>query len=164
MKKASQSDVQLMFFQDIYVGYLNLKLHDDGIIIVASRACQRGPILPRERILGLKIIFLDPKVASKQKMSLIKVVGHIMIDLRTKFEVVGSMYVVRNPKKRPKIQSRGGNLTKNHVFGRITISFFMPFDVFCLFVLFDSFIISKEFWMSYYTNQMSQDSPKIPKY
>ena len=103
MKKASQSDVQLMFFQDIYVDYLNLKLHDDGIIIVASRACQRGQILPRERILGLKIMFLDPKEVSKQKMSLIQVVGHTMIDFRTKVEVIWSMYVVRNPKKRPKI-------------------------------------------------------------
>ena len=92
-----------MFFQDIYVDYLNPKFHDDGIVIVASRACQRGPILPRERILGLKIMFFDPREVSKQKMSLIQVVGHIMIDLRTKFEVVGSMYVVRNPKKRPKI-------------------------------------------------------------
>ena len=91
-----------MFFQDIYVDYLNLKLHDDGIIIVASRACQRGPILPRERILGLKIMFLDPKEISKPKMALIEVVGRIMIDFETKLQVIWSMYEVRNPKKRPK--------------------------------------------------------------
>ena len=98
MKKASQSDVQLMFFQDIYVDYLNLKLHDDGIIIVASRACQRGPILPRERILDLKFMFLDPKEVSKPKMSLIEVIVHIKIDFRTKQQVIWSMYEVRNPK------------------------------------------------------------------
>ena len=83
-----------MFFQDIYVDYLNPKFHDDGIVIVASRACQRGPILPRERVLGLKIMFLDPKEVSKPKMALIEVVGHIMIDFRTKLQVVWSMYVV----------------------------------------------------------------------
>ena len=64
--------------------YLNLKFHDDGIIIVACRACQRGQILPRERVLGLKIMFLDPKEISKPKMALIEVVGHIMIDFGTK--------------------------------------------------------------------------------
>ena len=73
-----------MFFQDIYVDYLNLKFYDDWIIIVASRAYQRGPILPRERVLGLKIMFLDPKEISKPKMALIEVVGHIMIDFGTK--------------------------------------------------------------------------------
>ena len=73
-----------MFFQGIYLDYLNLRFHDDGIIIVASRACQRGPILPRERVLGLKIMFLDPKEISKPKMALIEVVGHIMIDFGTK--------------------------------------------------------------------------------
>ena len=92
-----------MFFQDIYVDYLNPKFHDDGIVIVASRACQRGPILPRERVLGLKFMFLDPKEVSKPKISLIEVVGHTMIDFRTKVEVIWSMYEVRNPKKRPKI-------------------------------------------------------------
>ena len=92
-----------MFFKDIYVDYLNLKFHDDGITIVASRACQRGPILPRERILNPKFMFLDPKEVSRQKMSLIEVVGHIMIDFGTKLQVIWSMYVVRNPKKRPKI-------------------------------------------------------------
>ena len=106
-----------MFFQVIYVDYLNLKFYDDGIIIVASRACQRGPILPRERILNPKFMFLDPKEVSKQKMSFIQVVGHIMIDFGTKWQVIWSMYVVRNPKKRTKIYSREGNLTKNHVFG-----------------------------------------------
>ncbi len=92
-----------MFFQDIYVDYLNPKFHDDGIIIVASRACQRGPILPRERFLGLKIMFLDHKEVSKPKMSLIQVVGHILIDFGTTLQVICSMYVVRNPKKRLKI-------------------------------------------------------------
>ena len=87
-----------MFFQDIYVDYLNPKFHDDGIVIVASRACQRGPILPRERVLGLKFMFLDPKEVSKPKMLLIEVVGHIMIDFETTFQVIWSMYVVRNPK------------------------------------------------------------------
>ena len=87
-----------MFFQDIYVDYLNPKFHDDGIVIVAFRACQRGPILPRERVLGLKIMFLDPKEVSKPKMALIEVVGHIIIDFRTKLQVVRSMYEVRNPK------------------------------------------------------------------
>ena len=48
-------------------------------------------------------MFLDHKEVSKPKMSLIQVVGLTMIDFRTKVEVVGSMYVVRNPKKRPKI-------------------------------------------------------------
>ena len=103
IKNAPQSKYPLMFFQDIYVDYLNLKLHDDGIIIVACRACQRGPILPRERFLGLKIMFLDHKEVSKPKMSLIQVVGLTMIDFRTKVEVIGSMYVVRKPKKHPKI-------------------------------------------------------------
>ena len=106
-----------MFFQDIHVDYLNPKFHDDGIVIVASRACRRGPILPRERVLGLKFMFLDPKEVSKPEMSLIDVVGHILIDLGTTLQVIWSMYVVRNPKKRSKIYSRGGNLTKNHVFG-----------------------------------------------
>ena len=92
-----------MFFQVIYVDYLNLNFHDDGITTVASRACQRGPILPRERVLGLKIMFLDPKEVSKPKMALIEVVGHIIIDFRTKLQVVGSMYEVRNLKKSPKI-------------------------------------------------------------
>ena len=87
-----------MFFQDIYVDYLNPKFHDDGIVIVASRACQRGPILPRERVLGLKFMFLDPKEVSKPKMSLIEVVGHILIDFGTTLQVIWSMYVVRNPK------------------------------------------------------------------
>ena len=103
IKNAPQSKYQLMFFQDIYVDYLNPKFHDDGIVIVAYRACQRGPILPRERVLGLKIMFLDPKEVSKPKMALIEVVGHIIIDFRTKLQVVGSMYEVRNPKKHPKI-------------------------------------------------------------
>ena len=87
-----------MFFQDIYVDYLNPKFHDDGIVIVAFRACQRGPILPRERVLGLKFMFLDPKEVSKPKMSLIEVVGHILIDFGTTLQVIWSMYVVRNPK------------------------------------------------------------------
>ena len=87
-----------MFFQDIYVDYLNPKFHDDGIVIVASRACQRGPILPRERVLGLKIMFLDPKEVSKPKMALIEVVRHIIIDCRTKLQVVSSMFDVRNSK------------------------------------------------------------------
>ena len=91
-----------MFFQDIYVDYLNPKFHDDGIVIVASRACQRGPVLPRERVLGLKIMFLDPKEVSKPKMSLIEVVGHILIDLRTNQQVIWTMYEVRNPKNVPK--------------------------------------------------------------
>ena len=94
-----------MFFQDIYVDYLNPKFHDDGIVIVAFRACQRGPILPRERVLGLKFMFLDPKEVSKPKMSLIEVVGHILIDFGTTLQVICSMYVVRNPKKRLKIYS-----------------------------------------------------------
>ena len=59
--------------------------------------------MPRERVLGLKFMFLDPKEVSNPKMSLIEVVGHIMIDFETKLQVVWSMYVVRNPKKRPKI-------------------------------------------------------------
>ena len=92
-----------MFFQDIYVDYLNPKFHDDWIVIVASRACRRGPILPRKRVLGLKIMFLDPKEISKPKMALIEVVGHIIIDFGTKLQVVWSMYAVRNPKKCPKI-------------------------------------------------------------
>ena len=58
-----------MFFQDIYVDYLNLKFYDDGIKIVASRACQRGPILLRERISGPKNMILDPKEVSKPQMS-----------------------------------------------------------------------------------------------
>ena len=82
----------------MYVDYLNPKFHDDGIVIVASRACQRGPFLPRERVLGLKIMFLDPKEVSKPKMALIEVVGHIIIDFRTKLQVARSMYEVRNPK------------------------------------------------------------------
>ena len=88
-----------MFFQDIYVDYLNPKFHDDGIVIVAYRACRRGPILPRERVFGLKIMFLDPKEVSKPQMSLIEVVGHIMFDFGTKLQDIWSMYVVRNPKK-----------------------------------------------------------------
>ena len=87
-----------MFFQDIHVDYLNPKFHDDGIVIVAFRACQRGPILPRERVLGLKFMFLDPKEVSKPKMSLIEVVGHIIIDFETMLQVIWSMYVVRNKK------------------------------------------------------------------
>ena len=43
-------------------------------------------------------MFLDPKVVSKPKMSLIEVVGHIIIDYRTKQQVISSMYEVRNPK------------------------------------------------------------------
>ena len=85
------------------VDNLNPKSYDDGIVNVASRACQRGPILPRERVLGLKFMFLDPKEVSKPKISLIEVVGHIIIDLRTKLQVIWSMYEVRNPKKHPKI-------------------------------------------------------------
>ena len=73
-----------MFFQDIYVDYLNPKFHDDGIVIVASRACQRGPILPPERVLGLKIMFLDPKEVSKPKMGIIEVVRRYKIDFGTK--------------------------------------------------------------------------------
>ena len=103
IKNAPQTKYLLMSFQDIYVDYLNPKFYDDGIVIVASRACQRGPILPRERILGLKIMFLDPKEVSKQKMALIQVDGHTMIDFRSKVEVIWSMYVGRNPKIRPKI-------------------------------------------------------------
>ena len=95
-----------MFFQDIYVDYLNPKFHDDGIVIVASRACQRGPILPRERVLGLKFMFLDPKEVSKPKMLLIEVVGHIMIDFETTFQVIWSMYVVRNKKNYKNLVSR----------------------------------------------------------
>ena len=106
-----------MFFQDIYVDYLNPKFHDDGIVIVASRACQRGPILPRERVLGLKIMFLDPKEVSKPKMALIEVVGHIIIDFRTKLQVARSMYEVRNPKNVRKSSREEEIFTKNHDFG-----------------------------------------------
>ena len=84
IKKALQSKYQLMFFQDIYVDYLNPKFYDDGIVNVASRACQRGPILPRERVLGLNFMFLDPKEVSKPKMSLIKVVRRPKIDFVAK--------------------------------------------------------------------------------
>ena len=52
--------------------------------------------------MGLKIMFLDPKEVSKPKMSLIEVVGHILIDLRTNQQVIWTMYEVRNPKNVPK--------------------------------------------------------------
>ena len=45
-----------------------------------------------------KIMILDPKEVSKPKMALIEVVGHIIIDLRTKLQVIWSMYEVRNAK------------------------------------------------------------------
>ena len=45
-----------------------------------------------------KIMILDPKEVSKPKMALIEVVGHIIIDCRTKLQVVRSMYDVRNKK------------------------------------------------------------------
>ena len=48
-------------------------------------------------------MILDPKEVSKPKMALIEVVGRIIIDSRTKLQVVRSMYDVRNPKKRLKI-------------------------------------------------------------
>ena len=43
-------------------------------------------------------MFLDPKEVSKPKMSLIEVVGHILIDLRTNQQVIWTMYEVRNQK------------------------------------------------------------------
>ena len=48
-------------------------------------------------------MILEPKEVSKPKIALIEVVVHIIIDFRTKLQVVRSMYEVRNPKKRPKI-------------------------------------------------------------
>ena len=57
----------------------------------------------REEEICPKIMFLDHKEVSKPKMPLIEVVGYIMIDFGTKLQVIWSMYVVRNPKKHPKI-------------------------------------------------------------
>ena len=52
----------------------------------------------REEEIWPKIMFLDHKEVSKQKMLLIEVVGHILIDFGTTLQVIWSMYVVRNPK------------------------------------------------------------------
>ena len=57
----------------------------------------------REEEILPKIMILEPKEVSKPKIALIEVVVHIIIDFRTKLQVVRSMYEVRNPKKRPKI-------------------------------------------------------------
>ena len=57
----------------------------------------------REEEILPKIMILDHKEVSKPKMVLIEVVGRIIIDSRTKLQVVRSMYDVRNPKKRLKI-------------------------------------------------------------
>ena len=57
----------------------------------------------REEKILPKIMILEPKEVFKPKMTLIEVVRRHKIDFGTKLQVLGSMYEVRNPKKRPKI-------------------------------------------------------------
>ena len=103
MKKSLLDDNPIMFIGVLHVDYLNPKFHGLWLKIVGTRALEKGKILPRESVFWPFHLDKTFKMTFDGQVTLTKLVGHISIDLDTKFQHTEAIFMLRRGKKVPKI-------------------------------------------------------------